>query len=267
MKDREKPLTPVNREDFSTDFGGNRSVEHIEPLSYFGPIINQYYKLSAGPGFWFIADTAKGITLAAGGTPEKVCGISISDLVNHTPDILFAQCHPEDITHLFSFTQYWIKFFLALPPERKCQMHPTIYIRMRNPSQQFAWIMIQYADHIFDADGNIAYGLTLVTDLSPIKKDGKPLMSILDQKDNCCQYFICSNGRTFPDPSGSSPTISPREIDVLRLLATGKSSKQMATELNIALKTIDNHRQSMLRKTNTKSTGELVAWGINHGYL
>lgn len=267
MKNSETPLMPVNREDFSTDFGGNRSVEHIDSLSCFGPIINEYKKLAAGPGFWFIADTARGITQAAGGTPEKVCGIGISDLVNHQPDVLFAQCHPEDITHLFAFTQHWINFFMSLPLEKKKHVHPSIFIRMRNPAQQYAWVMIQYADHIFDADGHIAFGLTLVTDISQIKKEGIPLMSILDQEDNSYRHYICYNGRTIPDPSGSTPKISAREIDVLRLLAKGQSSKQMATELNIAVKTIDNHRQNLLRKTNTKSTGELVAWGMNHGYL
>ena len=58
-----------------------------------------------------------------------------------------------------------------------------------------------------------------------------------------------------------------REIEVLRFFAIGYSSKQIATELNIATKTIDNHRQNLLQKTNTKSSAELVAYGINLGFI
>ncbi|MFZ4768758.1 MAG: LuxR C-terminal-related transcriptional regulator [Ferruginibacter sp.] len=42
----------------------------------------------------------------------------------------------------------------------------------------------------------------------------------------------------------------------------GFSSKQIALALNIAINTTDNHRQNMLRKTQSKSTGELVGFGV-----
>lgn len=54
---------------------------------------------------------------------------------------------------------------------------------------------------------------------------------------------------------------------MLRFLTIGYSSKQIAAELNIATKTIDNHRQNLLQKTNTKSSAELVAYGINLGFI
>jgi len=41
----------------------------------------------------------------------------------------------------------------------------------------------------------------------------------------------------------------------------------IATELNIATKTIDNPRQSLLHKINTKSSGQLVGYGINRGFI
>ena len=43
--------------------------------------------------------------------------------------------------------------------------------------------------------------------------------------------------------------------------------RQIAGSLERSIKTIDNHRQNMLRKTSTKSTGELVAFGINMGFI
>lgn len=260
-------LTAVKREDFKENFGGNTNLGHIQPEEYFKPTINHFKRLAAGPYFWFIADAAKGITHSAGGMVEKILPLTTADLVNNTAEILFRNSHPEDITRLFAFTNHWIAFYMNLPPERRAQVRPTIYIRMLNPQHIYQWVMIQYADNIFDAEGKIGYGLTLVTDISHIKKEGVAMMSVLDAHDDSCQLFFCSDGIAVPDTARVLPNISPREIEVLRFLAVGYSSKQIAGELNLSVKTVDNHRQNLLRKTNNKNTGELVAYGINMGFI
>lgn len=53
-------------------------------------------------------------------------------------------------------------------------------------------------------------------------------------------------------------TLSPREVDVLERLVAGRSAKQIAAELGISSKTIDNHRARILEKMGVESTVELV---------
>ena len=260
-------LTRIKREDFNESFGGNKAVEHIDPIAYFQPLVNQFKKLASGPYFWFVFDAAKGITIAAGGMLEKILNIRMEDLLNNPPDALLRNGHPEDIEKMFAFTNHYFSAIEGLTIERQQHIRPTIYIRQMSPEKIYKWTMIQYAENIMDADGRIAYGLTLVTDISHIKKDGVAMMSILDSYDESCQHFFCSDGKALPDTTIIIPKISAREIEVLRYLAIGNSSKQIATELNIAVKTVDNHRQSLLKKTNTKSSGELVAYGINMGFI
>ena len=260
-------LTPVKREDFRENFGGKANIENIQPEEYFKSTINHFKRLAAGPYFWFIADAANGTTRAAGGMVEKILPIKTADLVSNSAEILFRNSHPEDITCLFAFTNHWITFYMSLSPERRAHVRPTIYIRMLNPQQVYKWVMIQYAENILDAAGEIAFGLTLVTDISHIRKEGVAMMSVLDAHDDSCQLFFCSEGNAVPDTNTVLPKISPREIEILRFLAIGQSSKQIATELNISVKTVDNHRQNLLRKTNNKNTGELVAYGINMGFI
>jgi DNA-binding NarL/FixJ family response regulator len=113
----------------------------------------------------------------------------------------------------------------------------------------------------------IVYGLTLITDIGHLRKSGVAMMSILDTYDNSCQQFLCVDGKNLSPPANALPKVTLREIEVLQYLALGYSSKQIAQELNLAIKTIDNHRQNLLRKTNTKSSGELVAFGINMGLI
>lgn len=267
MKSKKLILQPVQREDFNINFGGKAGIDSLNPLNAFEPAIMQFKKLAVGRYFWFIADAEKGIPVAAGGMLEKIVPIKLADFLNHPPEILFRNVHPEDIVRMFAFTTHWVSFITAMPPERRQYVRPTIYIRLLNPEQLYKWVMVQYAEQVMDADGKIAYGLTLVTDISHIKKEGTAMMSILDTFEDSCQLFYCTDGKAVADTNWLLPKISRREIEVLRLLAIGYSSKQIAEELKVAVKTIDNHRQNMLHKTNCKSAGELVAFGITQGYI
>ena len=59
--------------------------------------------------------------------------------------------------------------------------------------------------------------------------------------------------------------LSPRENQVLELLIKGESTKVMARTLNISTKTIEMHRANLLRKTQAKSSTELVQLAVNSG--
>jgi DNA-binding NarL/FixJ family response regulator len=73
-------------------------------------------------------------------------------------------------------------------------------------------------------------------------------------------------GRTDSPPTGKKQAdgllVSPREIDVLRLLANGKSNKEVASELGISIRTAETHRGHLMRKLNCKSFSELVRLAI-----
>ncbi len=59
--------------------------------------------------------------------------------------------------------------------------------------------------------------------------------------------------------------ISPREKQVLDLLTQGESNKSMARYLNISSKTVELHRANLLKKTDAKSSIELVKMAILAG--
>ena len=261
-------LSPVKEEDLRLTFGHTQKLSNsIDADEIFAPAIAHFKKLAIGTYFWFIADPAKWVVHAAGGSLQKMTPIKESEFIQHSPEILFKNTHPGDIAQVFAFSNYWVNYFSALPAERKAHVRATIYLRMLNTKNMYNWLMIQYVDTIIDNEGKIIYGLTLVTDIAHIKKDGVAMMSILDTYDDSCQQFLCVDGKSLSQPDMVLPKLSVREIEVLRYLAIGYSSKQIAAALQLAIKTIDNHRQNMLRKTTTKSTGQLVAYGITMGYV
>lgn len=57
-------------------------------------------------------------------------------------------------------------------------------------------------------------------------------------------------------------SLSAREFQVLRMLASGKSGKEAAAELGLSDKTISTFRMRILRKLNLRSTAELIQYAV-----
>jgi len=71
----------------------------------------------------------------------------------------------------------------------------------------------------------------------------------------------------YKDFIGHSTNITPREWQVLALLVQGESTKSIAKLLNLSAKTIELHRSNLLKKTETKSSIELVKLTVLSGIL
>jgi PAS domain S-box-containing protein len=61
--------------------------------------------------------------------------------------------------------------------------------------------------------------------------------------------------------------LSPREVEILRLIAEGQSTDQIADDLHIARETVRNHVRSMLRKLDVHSRIEAIAVARAEGIL
>jgi len=62
-------------------------------------------------------------------------------------------------------------------------------------------------------------------------------------------------------------SLTPREREVLKLIAEGKSSKEIATLLFISVSTVNNHRASIMEKLNLNKATDLVKYAIRKGYV
>lgn len=72
--------------------------------------------------------------------------------------------------------------------------------------------------------------------------------------------------RRVPERACSPYTLlSQRERDVLQLIAEGKATKQIASELNVSVKTVETHRQQLLDKVGVCSIAELTKYAIREG--
>jgi two-component system response regulator NreC len=61
--------------------------------------------------------------------------------------------------------------------------------------------------------------------------------------------------------------LSPRELDVLRLLAKGNTNRQVSDLLGISVRTVENHRANLMGKIGISSRVELVSYAEEHKLL
>jgi DNA-binding NarL/FixJ family response regulator len=60
--------------------------------------------------------------------------------------------------------------------------------------------------------------------------------------------------------------LTPREIEIIKMIAEGKSSKEMAEIMFLSFRTIQNHRAKIMKKLNLKKNTDLVKYAIHKGY-
>lgn len=65
----------------------------------------------------------------------------------------------------------------------------------------------------------------------------------------------------------SADGLSPREEEVLRLMAWGNSRKEIGAQLGIAVKTVEFHRSSATKKLELRSRVDVVRYAIDRGWL
>lgn len=64
-----------------------------------------------------------------------------------------------------------------------------------------------------------------------------------------------------------SAPLTPREMEVLQLIAEGKTNKESADELHISVKTVEKHRQGLMEKLNIHDTAGLTRHAIAAGII
>lgn len=71
--------------------------------------------------------------------------------------------------------------------------------------------------------------------------------------------------RHSPLPASSLSVLTPREREVLQLIAEGLTLKKIAATLCVSPKTIETHREQIMRKLNASSVAELTKYAVREG--
>ena len=141
-------------------------------------------------------------------------------------------------------------------------------LRTRLPNTRCVFVT-RHADlhHVRDAFAAGARGYVL--------KDATPqeLIAALLRVNHGDTYI---SPRLGPEPNWAPPSavtregsgeLTARQMEVLRLVAEGCTGKQIASELNISLKTVESHKACISRQLGLRSTAALTRYAVEHGLL
>ena len=79
-----------------------------------------------------------------------------------------------------------------------------------------------------------------------------------------------SNLRDQPTPQGVEvirADLSERELEIIELVATGLTNQEIASQLTISKRTVDNHVSNIFAKTGAKNRVALINWAMDNGKI
>ena len=67
--------------------------------------------------------------------------------------------------------------------------------------------------------------------------------------------------------AGGETRLTPREVQIVTLVAAGKTNKEIAAELNVNVRTVETQRYQLMRRINVRNAAELTRYAVNHGLI
>lgn len=104
--------------------------------------------------------------------------------------------------------------------------------------------------------------IELYSAIEEIRESGNYISPLLSGKvAGSLVQILSRNGKS------AEKDLTPREGEILRLIAEGRSSKEIAPVLGISIRTVENHRSNIMRKLNCRKNIQLVRYAIDNGYI
>ena len=105
---------------------------------------------------------------------------------------------------------------------------------------------------------------------SPIDELLKAIRAVAGGERYLDSTLVARNAKAYLSRYSSEPSrppITDREASVLRLMAIGHSNKEIASSLDIAVKTVEVHKANAMRKLNLRGRIDVVKYAVLNGWL
>ncbi|MFC5270214.1 PAS domain-containing protein [Adhaeribacter terreus] len=170
--------------------------------------------------------------------------------------------HPDDLPKTWGLIKKIWDFLLAQPAGKRKQYKFNHDYRMAKANGSYIRVLEQCSILQQDSNGNITHVMGVCSDITHLKKNETLTASLTSSEDNSCIFFS-------PEMDGINPqdVLSKRELEIVKLIADGYSSKLIADKLCIRFSTVNTDRQNILRKTKTNSTGEFEQFTLGNGLI
>lgn len=234
------------------------NLENIVPQEILSPLCGKSLDIV------YLLDVLKDKYIYVSSTTELL-GWHSDDFYEKGSDFTISLINPEDHQRvIFHFAAILENSSLQERVISRC-----IQFRMKHQSGNWIWVKrtaISYTKN------NTYYVLGLVEDCSKEMDKEKFILDSIKQKPsllkNLSNAIEASKGKFVKDEKICLlKSITKREIEILKLLAEGLSSKMIAAKLNIATTTVEEHRKSLHKKFLVHNSAGLIIKASQNGFL
>ncbi|AZA78120.1 LuxR family transcriptional regulator [Chryseobacterium sp. G0186] len=234
-------------------------------FDFFEDSIKNAKRFAIAPYFWLIHNAINWRIERTSKNIEKFTSFRSKDWTNSKNDFFINLFHPEDRQYIMAAIVFSTNLRMQFLREGKTDVVFNHYGRMIDRNGEYRWILLQSPRQII-INYEIKASIVIIYDLSHFVIKNLPLLSIIDFNDNEVQYFKHVDQDLLKIDT-EKPTITKREKEVLNLMAQGFNSPEIAEKLFLSYHTVENHKRNLRKKTNTKTSAELIAYTMNHSLL
>ncbi|HIC8645908.1 LuxR C-terminal-related transcriptional regulator [Elizabethkingia meningoseptica] len=260
-------IPPIDAQQYYDFYKVDSDAIEKNYLDVFSDTIDSMKKFAVGPYFCYISNNIKMRIPWVSDNVDQFTPYSKEEWLDSDSQFFMNLFHPDDIFYLLGAFEFASKFGLSLlTSNKKNEMYFNFYSRMINPKGEYRWILLQSPQQCTTSNHQAEAALVVITDLSHFQISSMPLLSIIDHHKKEIQYFKHFDQEA-AEIEMKRPNITKREKEILKLMAQGLKSPQIAEKLSISYHTVERHKDNLRGKTNSKTAAELIAYTMTHSLL
>ncbi len=218
----------------------------------------------AGPAYQYVYNTLSGEFLYSSEKVHTMLGVNLQVF---TPSSHLELIHPDDLEHVRHCRDIAAYFLASHIDKPSIADYKVSYqFRMKDKFGKYKVMLHQSIPLSLDEKGQPVLVLVNETDISHITTSNNYRISFLALNAKK-SYINIRNKEDLMNPRPSAKTVTERELDILRLLSEGYSSKEIAGNLHIAYDTVRTHRNNILKKTKLKTLAQVISHYIKEGLI
>lgn len=169
--------------------------------------------------------------------------------------------HPDEREAILEIEMKIQRFISETPPEELHDFKLMYDFQFRNKDGSYIRLLMQQI-HIPEKRSSLTHKIVgIVCDISYLKTDGAPSFCILNVKETTTMQPSEQDDSDF-----SLDSFSKREREIISLIISGMSSREIATKLFISIDTVKNHRKNILTKSNCSNSIQLFNKCVHSGW-
>ncbi|RQO31808.1 helix-turn-helix transcriptional regulator [Taibaiella sp. KBW10] len=216
--------------------------------------------VSTGPFSFFIIDF---YDMSLSNISDSIYELHDFDRENISLNDILSAIHPDDIGFVIKAEDFLTKFFFEKVGREKLLSYKISYnyrARLKNGT----YVLFNHQALMLTQDEHNGYGKSLI------------INTRIDHLSNTCNYKVSLIGLhgepsymnlSIDEPDHVPALFSKREIDIIKNIAEGLSSMEIAEKLFISDLTVKKHRKNILSKTDCKNTAQLIKTCVLQGLI